>query len=572
MLSLRGLGLLAAAAVLALPASANAKLTLTPAYDNQSSLDSPMYVTAPAGDTHDLFVVTRPGVIRVAVDGVLEAAPFLDLSNDGEGLVWSPDSGAPSTSEAGMGSMAFDPGYLDPASPGYGLFYVYYSEKPDAGSPDGDIRIDEFKTDLTTSPLVADPSTRREVLEIPHDDESNHYGGTIQFGPDGYLYIGAGDGGGYDNIHLNAQDTKKGLLGKLLRIDPHLSGADPYTIPAGNPFYVAPGHPACATAAPGNVDCPEILAWGLRNPFRWSFDSSTGDLVIGDVGQNQWEEIDYIPFGATLAGDNFGWPCFEGPVAYTPATPGGHPAQCDANNPPPHVDPVASYEHTGGSTAITGGVVVRDPALPSLTGRYLYADFFKGIVHSLVLGTPLASGDRAEALTVPELVAFGQDGAHHVYVVSLEGPVYRLGETTPPVVPPQDEPPPQPPNDPGAGTGVTPATPSSEQPQNPRDTKPPRLAVRAARVQNLLRRHVLRLSVACDERCITRASGSTGGFALHSILKRLDAGKRVLFELRLSSRALRALARHRVAQVRVRGRDAAGNLASASLRVRLPSA
>src|SRR4051794_27280787 len=330
---------------------------MVPAFSG--SVSQPMYVTSPPGDSHRLLIVTRPGVIRVAVDGVLQTAPFLDIHT----RVWT-------SGEAGMASMAFDPGYSNPASPGYGLFYVYFVRPPTGGETNGPIRIEQFSADPATAPNVATSSTGRLVLEIPHNDANNHYGGTLQFGPDdGLLYIATGDGGGGDNQFQNAQDTKKSLLGKLLRIDPH---ATPYSIPSGNPFS---GQPLCNPPS-GATNCPEILAWGLRNPFRWSFDPDTGDLAIGDVGQGQYEEVDYVPAGSTLASDNFGWPCREGPVAHIAAS----DARCGSLG--PFVDPVFWYSHTGGgSVAITGGVVVRDAALGTLAGRYLWADFYDGVIY-----------------------------------------------------------------------------------------------------------------------------------------------------------------------------------------------
>jgi glucose/arabinose dehydrogenase len=259
-------------------------------------------------------------VIRVAVDGALQATPFLDIQDQ-----------VSTEGEAGMLSMAFDPGYENPKSAGYGLFYVYFVAKPGTGERFGAIHIEEFTADPAHTPDVANKNGRL-VLLIAHNDASNHYGGTLQFNPnDGLLYIATGDGGGSNNQFGNAQDTKKSLLGKLLRIDPHQSASDPYSIPAANPFS---GQPRCDPPS-GTTDCPEVLAWGLRNPFRWSFDRATGDIAIGDVGQGQWEEVDYVPASATLARDNFGWPCFEGPVAYQ---------SCTAN---PRVDPVFAYSHAG---------------------------------------------------------------------------------------------------------------------------------------------------------------------------------------------------------------------------------
>jgi glucose/arabinose dehydrogenase len=554
-----GQGVTALVIVMALAsaAPAQATLSLTPAFSG-GSVSQPMFVTAPPGDSHRLFIVTRPGVIRVAVDGVLQSTPFLDISSN----VWT-------TGEAGMLSMAFDPGYLNPAGPGYGLFYVYYVAKPAGGEANGAIHIAEFSVDVASTPNVANP-TGRDVLVIPHNDASNHYGGTLQFSPnDGQLYIGTGDGGGSNNQFGNAQSTKKSLLGKLLRIDPHVAGANPYSIPSGNPFS---GQPRCSPPS-GTTDCPEILAWGLRNPFRWSFDRVTGDIAIGDVGQDQYEEIDYVPAGGTLAGDNFGWPCYEGPVAYQ---------ACSAN---PRVDPVAWYPHAGlsGSVAITGGVVVRDPNLGSLFGRYLWSDFYIGKVHSLQLATPSAmSTDRLETDLPPvgNLVSFGEDADGHVYVVSLAGSVQRIvcsgtcpapsgggggtggggtgsgGTTVPPVSnagTPVDQVP----------TGQPPATPAVS------DTTPPRLTIRAAHTQDVLHRHTIRFAVVSNERCALRTSGSARGLRIRGALLHLVPGRRILVQIGLASRVRRALVHRGTVKVVLRARDAAGNLRSGSLIVRV---
>jgi glucose/arabinose dehydrogenase len=530
-------------------APANATLSLTPAWSSGGSVSLPMYVTSPPGDPHRLFIVTRPGVIRVAVDGVLQSTPFLDIHT----RVWQ-------SGEAGMASMAFDPGYSNPASPGYGLFYVYFVRPPTGGESNGPIRIEEFSADPATNPNVATSNTGRLVLEIPHDDANNHYGGTLQFRPsDGLLYIAAGDGGGGDNQYQNAQDTKKSLLGKLLRIDPHATMSAPYSIPAGNPFS---GQALCNPPS-GATACPEILAWGLRNPFRWSFDADTSDLTIGDVGQSAYEEIDYVPVGSNLAGVNFGWPCREGPIAHIAST----DPRCGSTG--PFLDPVGWYAHSG-STAITGGVVVRDASLGSLAGRYLYADFYKGVVHSEQLATPSASDDRVESdlPVISNLVSFGQDADKRVYIVSLSGTVQRIvcsgtceasgggGGTTAP--PPATTPPPD------QGTPKLPLTPPVV-----RDPVAPVLRVRAAHLQDVLRRGVVRFSVACDEDCIVRATGSARGLKLRGVLKRLTAGERVVFELRVSKRVRAALARRGTVTVRLRGRDAASNLRTAALVVRV---
>src|SRR4051812_8823114 len=528
---------IASAALLA-AAPAHAGVGLAPPL----SVSQPMYVTSPPGDTHRLFIVTRPGVIRVAVDGVLQSTAFLDIS----ARVWQ-------TGEAGMTSMAFDPNFAS-----NGLFYVYFVQKPAGGQTNGPIHIEEFSADPSSN--VANASAPRLVLEIPHNDASNHYGGTLQFNPgNGLLYIATGDGGGPDNQFGNAQNTKKSLLGKLLRIDPHVAGAAPYSIPDGNPYT---GQPLCNPPS-GTTDCPEILAYGLRNPFRWSFDRATGDIAIGDVGQSAFEEIDHMPASATLAGDNFGWPCREGPSNHIAST----DSRCLSTG--PFVDPVGGYSHSGlsGSVAITGGVVVRDPALTPLVGRYLYADFYQGKIHSLKLAAAAAGDDRLEALpTVPQLVSFGEDGAAHVYVVSLAGSVSKIVcdagcESSPPS---------------SSGAATAPTSTAADQPAvvtpmqvaNP-DTAAPSLRIRAAKTQDVLRRHVVRLSVACNEACLVRASGRARRLALRDVLKRIPADRRVVFELHVSKRVQRALAKRGNVTIALRARDAAGNLRTAKLTLRV---
>jgi glucose/arabinose dehydrogenase len=533
--------------------SADAALSLAPAFTG-GSVSQPMYVTSPPGDSHRLFIVSRTGVIRVAVDGVLQPTPFLDIHT----RVWT-------SGEAGMASMAFDPGYSDPASPGYGLVYVYFVRPPTGGESNGPIRIEEFQVDVANAPNVVTSSTGRLVLEIPHNDANNHYGGTLQFSPsDGLLHIATGDGGGGDNQFQNAQDTKKSLLGKLLRIDPHQALGAPYSIPSGNPFA---GQPLCNPPS-GGTNCPEILAWGLRNPFRWSFDSDTSDLTIGDVGQGQYEEVDYVPAGSALASDNFGWPCREGPAAHISSS----DPRCGSMG--PFTDPVFAYSHTGinGSVAITGGVVVRDPALGPIYGRYLWADFYQGIIHTLKLATPAASDDRVESdlPKVPNLVSFGQDAQKQVYVVSLLGSVQRLVCTGTCDLPPDGGGSTPPPAGPGPAPGEPVPPPGDPNPAAAaRDSTAPRLRVRFAHLQDVLRRRAVRLSVACDENCIIRATGSARGHTLRSVLKRLDARTRVVFELRAAKRVRAALRRRGSVRIDVRGRDAAGNLRTTSLRVRV---
>jgi glucose/arabinose dehydrogenase len=344
--------------------------------------ESPVYVTGAPGYPQLLFVVERAGKIVVLDHGKRLAKPFLDISDQTTTDV-----------ERGLLSVAFPPDYKRS-----GLFYVYYTNLA------GNIRVDELQR---ATPTRADPGSQRRVIEIPHPTNANHNGGQLQFlGQD--LYFGTGDGGSAGDPPDNAQN-KGVLLGKLLRIDPRASGDKPYTIPADNPFVGRPGR-------------DEIYSYGLRNPFRFSFDASGGRprIVIGDVGQNRFEEIDYTTVAAA-AGANFGWDALEGYKPYTEEN-GGTP------NPGGTVKPVFAYSHDrgGGSCSVIGGYVVRDRSLPSLYGRYVYADLCEGQLRSLALHLGRAGEDRKLGLHVGSPSSFGEDLAHHVYVASLEGPVYRL--------------------------------------------------------------------------------------------------------------------------------------------------
>jgi glucose/arabinose dehydrogenase len=341
-------------------------------------LSSPVYVTSPPGDTSRVYVVEQGGTIRILRDGRLIEQPFLDIS----GLVTS-------QSEQGLLSMAFPPDYARSRR-----FYVYYTDRA------ADQRIVEYRVRRDGS---ADPGSARLVLEMA-DSESNHNGGLLLFGPDGLMYVGTGDGGGAGDQHGargNAQNLGS-LLGKILRIDPRASGGRPYTVPRSNPFVSRSGAR------------PEIYAYGLRNPWRFSFDRETGDLVIGDVGQGAWEEIDFLKRGKGR-GANFGWRPFEGRARYA----GGESA-------PGHIAPVIVRSHEDGNCSITGGVVVRDPALAGLEGRYVFGDFCRGRIESARLGSRGAFAVRESNLSVSNLSSFGEDARRRVYALSLSGPVYRL--------------------------------------------------------------------------------------------------------------------------------------------------
>lgn len=344
------------------------------------SFDSPVYVTGAPGFPKLLFVVEQPGRIVVLKNG-RRAGTFLDI----RGLV---NYGG----ERGLLSVAFPPGYARSKR-----FYVYYTDAA------GSIRVDEFRRRSATR---AASGSRRPVITIPHPVNSNHNGGQLQFLGD-LLYFGTGDGGSGGDPPNNAQN-KDVLLGKLLRIDPRPSGGKAYSVPASNPFVGKPGR-------------DEIYSYGLRNPFRFSFDTTHGQprIAIGDVGQNEFEELDYTTVGRA-SGANFGWDAFEGDVRYTGENSG-------TPDPGGTVKPIFAYSHSrGGSCSIIGGYVVADPRLRGLRGRYVYADLCEGQLRSLVPHLKRASDDRKLGLQVSSPSSFGEDQQHRLYVTSLEGPVYRL--------------------------------------------------------------------------------------------------------------------------------------------------
>ena len=344
------------------------------------NFESPVYVTGAPGFPRLLFVVEQDGTVRVLHSGRRLRRPFLDIS----GLV---SFGG----ERGLLSIAFPQDYKRSKR-----FYVYFTDAQ------GDIRVEEFRRRSSTR---AARGSRRLVIEIPHRANSNHNGGQLQFHGD-LLFFGTGDGGSAGDPPNNAQD-RESLLGKLLRIDPRASDGRPYSVPDGNPFV-------------GRTGRDEIYSYGLRNPFRFSFDRVTvpkARLAIADVGQDAFEELDYL--GVDRAGGaNFGWDAFEGFAPYTSFN-GGTP------DPGGTIKPIFVYGRERGCTII-GGYVVGDPRLPSLRGRYVYTDLCEGELRSLVPGLKRATGDRRLGLTVSTPSSFGEDSLGRIYVTSLDGPVYRL--------------------------------------------------------------------------------------------------------------------------------------------------
>ena len=324
------------------------------------TFDQPVYVTQPpTGDEDHLYVVEQCGRIqRVPLAGG-EPTVFLDIGD----LVTC-------GGEQGLLSVAFDPDYART-----GALYVNYTDT------DGNSRTVEYKRSADDG-AAADPASARELLRI-QDFASNHNGGLLQFGPDGRLYLGMGDGGGAGDPERTAQDPDS-PLGKLLVIDRKRGGYD-------------------------------LAAIGLRNPWRYSFDSRTNELWIGDVGQDTFEEIDEAALDDLGPNLNFGWSAFEGTNRFN-----------DDQEAPNARPPVLEYGRERGCS-VTGGYVVRDPQLQTLLGRYLYADFCEGQLRSFT-ADPAKHGadDRPLGPTVPQLSSFGTDVAGHVYAVSLEGPVYRL--------------------------------------------------------------------------------------------------------------------------------------------------
>jgi len=346
--------------------------------------DSPTFVAGAPDFPRLLFVVEQQGEVVVMRGGHGLGHPFLDIRS----LVG--DDGG----ERGLLSIAFPADYRQSRR-----FYVYYTDRQ------GNIRIDEFRRSGATR---AARGSRRAVIEIPHPVNANHNGGQLQFLGD-LLYFGTGDGGSGGDPPNNAQN-KESLLGKLLRIDPRPRGGHPYSIPVDNPFI-------------GKSGRDEIYSYGLRNPFRFSFDLSTAKqprIAIADVGQNRFEELDYTTV-AGASGGNFGWDALEGFTPYTEENSG-------TPDPGGTTKPIMAYSHDrdGGSCSIIGGYVGGSGAPPALRGRYVYTDFCSGKLRSLVPHLHRASGDLALGLEVSSPTSFGEDDRGRIYVCSQEGPIFRL--------------------------------------------------------------------------------------------------------------------------------------------------
>jgi glucose/arabinose dehydrogenase len=427
-----------------------------------TGLSAPLYGISPPGDASRLFVLEQNGLVRVMQNGAMLPTPALDL----QALVQPPLNAANANDERGLLGIAFHPGFNDPNSPGFHTLYTYNSEaigSPTYPAPNGAVQnyqnaINEWKISAT-DPNVIDPASRREIISFGKN-AGNHNGGTITFGPDGYLYLGTGDGGNANDVgasHVEPGGNAQNLtvaLGKMLRIDPlkptlnptstnAISGNGQYRIPADNPFQAA-----------GQV--PEIYAYGFRNPYRFSFDTTNGQLIVADVGQNTIEEIDRV-----VKGGNFGWAQKEGDFLFNRTTgPGGTAGTVGVRSPGSPaglIDPISGpggtleYDH-GDGISITGGFVYHGTKIPELQGKYVfgdlaligtpvridgrlfYADLDTGVINEFQL-PQFANGRLPDQLTVH---GFGEGADGELYAMVTNTPpngnggiVYELVESVP---------------------------------------------------------------------------------------------------------------------------------------------
>jgi glucose/arabinose dehydrogenase len=356
-----GVALLAAGAVASCAAASGPQRSQLRLRLFASGLDSPVYVTASRSESEKLYVVEQAGVIRVLVNGRLRAKPFLDIR-----------SMVKSGGEQGLLSMAFHPGYKRNHR-----FFVYFNDRS------GDVRVYEFRSNGT----VGLRRTAKPLLRVQHREFDNHDGGQLQFGPDGRLYAGTGDGGSGGDPHNHAQNLGS-HLGKLLRLNVNQRGAK-----------------------------WQIAGYGLRNPWRFTWDRVTRDLYIGDVGQNSWEEIDVRTPSQQSFLNNFGWRVWEGRSRYT--------SRQRVNLRGELVFPIVVYSHHFGCS-ITGGYVYRGHSVPAARGRYFYGDYCSGRIWSLRAVHGKLQNKRQESMRVPSLSSWGEDASGELYAVSLEGRIYKL--------------------------------------------------------------------------------------------------------------------------------------------------
>ncbi len=365
-----------AGAVAASPRAASIRL-----HRIASGLSAPVFVTAAHDGSGRLFIVEKTGAIRIWKDGAVRPTPFLDISG-------SVSKG----SEQGLLGLAFHPRFRS-----NGRFFVDFTNR------DGDTVVREYRVSAA-HPNRVDTATGRTILRIDQPF-ANHNGGMLGFGPDGFLYISTGDGGGAGDPGDRAQN-RRSLLGKILRIDvDHRTSAHPYRSPASNPYVGRPGR-------------NEIWQLGLRNPWRFSFDDPTGRIWIGDVGQNRYEEVDRAKAGARGAGVNWGWRVMEGFACFSPSS------GCDTSG---KRRPILTYSHaSNGRCAITGGYVYRGARVPALRGGYLYGDYCSGEIFVVPAGVSSPSHGTRLLDTALQISSFGLDGRGELYVCDLRGNVYRI--------------------------------------------------------------------------------------------------------------------------------------------------
>ncbi len=375
-----------------------------------SGYSSPVHLTHAGDGSGRIFIVERSGTIKILGGGT-----FLDITGIVKG-----------GGEEGLLSVAFPPGFANT-----GRFYVYFTDNRAGNS--GNNVLARFQIS-GVDPDAADPGSEEILLIFEHPSETNHNGGQIAFGPDGYLYIGTGDGGGGGDPYENAQDLSS-LLGKILRIDVEWASIVPLPTPSPSPhtiflplvanpdgpaYLIPPDNPFISDGAAAD----EIWSYGLRNPWRFSFDRASGDLWIGDVGQGNWEEIDFQP-NASAGGENYGWDCREGAHDYSDPN-GDLNVNCSGLT---FVDSIHEYNHSLGCS-ITGGFVYRGSNIPSLQGIYLYADYCSGRVWGLQhdgaswISTELRNGGFG-------LASFGEDEAGELYLTRLDGKIFQIVETVP---------------------------------------------------------------------------------------------------------------------------------------------
>jgi len=343
-----------------------------------SGLNRPLYLTHAGDGTNRLFILEQGGVIHIWQNGSVLPTPFLDVTDL---LTWDVNTGG--YTERGLLGLAFHPNYAE-----NGRFFVNYSDK------DGGSVVAEYT--VSADPNIAD-ATSGQIIFTQSQPYPNHNGGHMDFGPDGYLYFSLGDGGSA-NDPLDTGQNPSDLLGSILRID--VDSGFPFTIPSTNPFVGT------------DVGADAIWNYGLRNVWRFSFDRATGDMYMGDVGQNQWEEINFQP-AFSFGGENYGWNAFEASTVF-------------AGNPSGEVvEPIAEYDHSQGCS-ITGGYVYRGESIPDLQAAYLYGDWCSGLIWSAYRDADMNWQSQVFMSTPYRVSSFGEDEAGELYLIDYSGDILRF--------------------------------------------------------------------------------------------------------------------------------------------------